>query len=210
MRWWDKNVREILKRNLKKTYLSGLRYFLLLFLSYRLAPERSTSCSRPLTLVTVNLQASSSTCPTQDAVFTDKSDEMWTLWHKNEENYNLRVFNEEPSEPRGWSRLNRLAKTTADANGHQEELQSLTAGAAVGRSCSRLREKDGLKVGTDANVHYCYELTVAKWWGFTFYALFLNWQNVSHSLTRVVLQTNFDINIMHFSYLFVYFGFRLS
>lgn len=87
---------------------------------------------------------------------------MWTLWHKNEENYNLRVFNEEPSEPRGWSRLNRLAKTTADASGHQEELQSLTAGAAVGRSCSRLREKDGLKVGTDANVHYCYELTVAK------------------------------------------------
>lgn len=55
---------------------------------------------------------------------------MWTLWHKNKENYNLRVFNEELSEPTGWSRLNRLAKTTADANGRPEELQSVTAGAS--------------------------------------------------------------------------------
>lgn len=55
---------------------------------------------------------------------------MRTLWHKNKENYNLRVFNEELSESTGWSRLNRLAKTTADANGRPEELQSVTAGAS--------------------------------------------------------------------------------
>lgn len=137
----DKSVRYIIKRNLKNTF-SKFSFIFYYFCHTREPLNAAPRCSRPLTQVTVNLQASGSPCPTQDAIFTDKSEGMWTLWHKNKENYNVRVLNEELSEPTGRSRLSQLAKTTAAANCRPEELQSVTAGASDAAATNSKKKMD--------------------------------------------------------------------